>query len=277
MTTNQGPEYFASEKKYLAAQTIEEKIFYLEEMIRNFKKHKGSENMLAELKIRRKKLKAKLEKNKKQAKKGFQISLKKEGAATITLVGTTNTGKSTLLNKLTGAKVKIDSYPYTTKKPEIGILDYHGIKLQIVEIPSVFENFEDSDNGPTFLSIIKQSDLIILFFNSPQEKKLLDKELAEINIPVLIYNNQENIEDEIWKRLNLIKVQTKMPRKKPSYPPIALKKDSTIKDLAEHVHKDFLKNFKYARVWGKSVIYDSQRCGINHLLMDNDIVELHLK
>lgn len=277
MATNPGYEYTDALKVYEQAGTDEEKLKALRLVLSTAPSHKSAEKLQSDIKNKIAKLRAKLEKNKKKAKKGYNISLKKEGASTIALVGTTNTGKSTLLKRLTSAKVKIEFYEYTTKKPEIGILDYHGIKLQIVEMPSIFENFEDSDKGPTYLSIIKQSDLIILFFNSPKEKKLLDKELAEIYIPILIYNNQENIEDEIWKRLDIIKVQTKMPGKKPTYPPVALKKNSSIRDLAQHVHKDFLKNFRFARVWGKSAKFEGAQSGLTHKLVDNDIVELHLK
>ena len=61
-STNQGPEYFSAEKKYLAAQNANEKVYWLQEMIRNFKKHKGSEKMQAELKNRLRRLKEKQEK-----------------------------------------------------------------------------------------------------------------------------------------------------------------------------------------------------------------------
>lgn len=127
--------------------------------------------------------------------------------------------------------------------------------------------------------MIKQAELIILFFNTPKEKKILDEELTktEIKIPILIYNKQENIGDEIWKRLDIIKVRTKMPGKKPDHPPVALKKDSEVRDLAEHVHKDFIKNFRFARIWGKSAKFEGQSVGLNHKLKDDDIVELHLK
>src|SRR3989338_2379135 len=67
MSTNQGPEYFAAEKHYLQAKTDEEKIMWLEEMIRNFKKHKGSENMLSEIKRRLKKFREKQEIQKKKS------------------------------------------------------------------------------------------------------------------------------------------------------------------------------------------------------------------
>ena len=75
----------------------------------------------------------------------------------------------------------------------------------------------------------------------------------------------------------MIKVYTKQPGKEKDYPPIALKKDSTIKDLALHVHKDFIKKFRFARVWGNSVKFSGSRCSLIHILQDNDIVELHIK
>ena len=91
----------------------------------------------------------------------------------------------------------------------------------------------------------------------------------------------------MWRRLNLIKVSTKQPGKKPDYPPVALEKGSTVEDVALHVHKDFIKtNIKsqgknkiiirpFARVWGKSVRFDGQTVGMEHVLEEGDVVELH--
>jgi len=219
MATNPDYEYANALQKYQEAKTDTERLQALKLMLSTAPSHKSAEKLQADIKNKIAKLKARIVKTKKSTKKGFSYSIKKEGAATIALVGTTNTGKSTLLKELTGSNVKIASYKYTTKKPEIGTLSYHGIKLQLVEVPSLFENFEESEKGPTFLSIIKQSEVIILFFKTPKEKTMLDRELdnVEIKLPTLIYNNQENIGYEIWKRLDLIKVQTKMPGKKPEY------------------------------------------------------------
>ncbi len=53
---------------------------------------------------------------------------------------------------------------------------------------------------------------------------------------------------------------------------------STVMDLAERIHKDFAKNFRYARVWGKSVKFPpGQRVGADHVLEDGDIVEIHAR
>ncbi len=277
MATNASLEYQLAEQAYFRAVTNEEKLTALQKMLQTCPKHKASENMQKNLKERISKLKAEIQKEKQTRKSsaGYNLAVKKEGAAQIVLVGTTNSGKSTLLKHLTNAQVEIAPYPFTTKKPEIGILDYHGVKLQIVEMPAIVNHYKDTEHGKTYLSIIRQADLIILLFNTAAEKLLLDKELHDIPGERLIYNHQHNLSDEIWKRLPLIKVYTKQPGKKHDYPPIALQKGSTIETLAAQVHKDFVKRFRFARIWGSSK-FQGQMVGLQYPLHDDDVVEFHL-
>ena len=279
MPVNADYEYSNAMKEYLDAPTDEGRLQALQKMLSKAPNHKSSQTLRADIKSRISKLKEKLLKQKKQAKKSTQISIKKEGAATIVFVGTTNTGKSTLLKELTRAKMEVNNYGYTTKKPEVGTHDYHGVKLQLIEMPSLFENFGNSPKGPAYLALIRQADLILLFFKTPEERNMLHRELtnANISVPTLIYNNQQDVIDRIWKRLPIMKVQAKTPGKKPDYPPIALKKGSTVRNLAEYIHKVFLKKFKFARIWGKSARFQGQVVGYDHVLEDDDIVEIHTK
>src|SRR3989344_5779204 len=281
MPVNPGIEYQKAEREFSESTTVIEKLGALRLMLAKVPKHKGTEHLQKEIKERIKKYTSLLEKEK-QAKKGKSTGIKKEGAAQITIIGTPNSGKSTLLSRLTNAKPLITPFPFTTIKPEIGTLDYKGIKLQVIEIPSITESFEYSELGPSMLAIIRQSDLLIIIFKERSELKLIDKELYGIDINRVYYYNQENVKDLIWNNLNLIKVYTKQPGKKADFPPIALKKRSSVKDLAEYVHKDFLRKFNsseiksnkiinrpWARVWGKNVKIQGQRCGFDHVLEDN--------
>mgnify|MGYP001611638018 CR=1 FL=1 len=277
MPINAGYEYAQAEKKFYNAINISEKLQALKEMLSKSPSHKGAENLRKEIKEKIAKYKELSEKEKKAKKgSGKSLNIKKEGAATICIVGTTNSGKSTLLKKLTKANVEIAPYPFTTKKPEIGTLDYKGIKLQIVEIPAIIENFEYSEIGPSMLAIIRQSDLLIITFKDKEELKLIEKELQNIDLKRVYYYDQEGIKGLIWNNLDLIKVYTKQPGKKLDYPPIALKKGSTVKNLAEYVHKDFVRKFDFARIWGH-IKFQGMRCGLNFKLQDEDIVEFHLK
>jgi len=89
--------------------------------------------------------------------------------------------------------------------------------------------------------------------------------------------NIETLKEELYELAGIIRVFTKSPGEEPAYPPIALKKGSTVLDVAERIHKDFAKNFKYARVWGKSAKFPGQRVGPDHVLEDGDIVEIHAR
>lgn len=279
MATNASLEYQLAEKQYLEARTAEERLVALQKMLQTCPKHKASENLQKNIKERISKLKAEVQRDKQAKKKQGgshnPFSVKKEGAAQIVLVGPTNSGKSTLLKQLTNAHVTIAPYPFTTKKPEVGTLDYHGVKLQIVEIPAIVDYFAETEIGRMCLSLIRQADLMILLFQTAAEKTMLDKELYDISTPRLLYNHQENLADDIWRRLDLLKVYTKQPGKQKDFPPIALPKGSTISALAEHIHKDFVKRFRFARAWGSSK-FPGQTVGLQYVLADDDVVELHV-
>lgn len=52
------------------------------------------------------------------------------------------------------------------------------------------------------------------------------------------------------------------------------RKNCTVEDFCNKIHKTMVKNFKYALVWGASVRHRPQRVGKEHLLMDEDIVQI---
>jgi len=51
---------------------------------------------------------------------------------------------------------------------------------------------------------------------------------------------------------------------------------STVLDLARAVHKDFAENLKFARVWSRGGDIDGLRVNRDHVLSDEDVVELHI-
>lgn len=290
MPVNAGPEYFVAEKKYLEAKSKEEKIKALEEMIRTLPKHKGSSHLLAQLKHRLKKLKE--EKTIKATAKP-KFSIRKEGAAQVCIIGLTNSGKSSLLKALTAANVEIADYPYTTKKPAVGMMNFGDVQMQLIEIPSTF----DSD----FMSVLHTCDLILILIDSTQDidrqteqlTKILDKlenkkilftfnksDIKKIDQDLSISAKEkiglEKLKEEIWNRLDLIRVYTKSPGKPKVIPPVTLQKDASVRDVAKSIHKDFLKNFSFARIFNSSP-FSGQKVGLDFKLKDLDVVEIHTK
>jgi len=86
----------------------------------------------------------------------------------------------------------------------------------------------------------------------------------------------EELKAKIYEVLDIIRVYTKAPGKKPDFTdPIILDKGSTLADAAAEVHKDFLAKLKYARIWGSGK-HDGVMAKRDHILQDGDIIELHL-
>jgi len=292
MPVNPGIKYQLAEREFQESDTTVTKLKALRNMMATVPRHKSSEGLQKEIKEKIAKYKRLLEKEKKSKKRGSYLSLKKEGVASVIIWGITNSGKSTLLSQLTNAKPEISEYEFTTNKPEVGVLDYKGVKIQLVELPALVQNYFNIERGAFYLSIVRNFDLIIYILDQTRDIKyqldLLNEELKKNDIEkkVVLYGTKgearfslslDELKEEIWNNLGLIKVYTKSVEKKnPDYPPVALNKGSTVRDLALVIHKDFVKKFKFARVWGKSVKFDGAQVGLDHVLEDEDVVELHI-
>lgn len=86
----------------------------------------------------------------------------------------------------------------------------------------------------------------------------------------------EELREELFRFLEVIRVYTKQPGKPPDMTsPFTVHAGSTLLDLAGKVHRDFADKLKSARIWGTGV-HDGQSIGRDHVLHDKDVVELHL-
>ncbi len=87
--------------------------------------------------------------------------------------------------------------------------------------------------------------------------------------------NIEEFKEKLFRELNLIRVFLKPPGKEADMEnPMILRAGNTVEDLCKRLHRNFIKNFRYAQVWGKSVKFPGQRVGLSHTLQDGDIVSI---
>lgn len=299
MPINAGYEYFEAEKKYLAAQTLDERIACLEEMIRKAPKHKSSENFVAELKTRLKKFREKSEKAKKSG--GGKKGIKKEGYQVV-LVGPPNSGKSSLLAAMTNARPAISPHPFTTHQPEIGTMDYDGVKAQIVDLPSVGAGFFDigivntadcillvvaslddliplerflSRAGSNRIIVITKVDLL-----SSEDFRKLDARCKSKRFRYVLVSSVsgvgiDDLKKRIFESMGMIRIYTKEPGKPRSLIPIVLKPGSVVEDVAESILNGFSRRVRETRVTGPSAKFANQKVGLSHVLKDMDVVEFH--
>lgn len=148
------------------------------------------------------------------------------------------------------------------------------------EIRKYLESFGIKSCLVKIMGEVSLDDVEKALFESVTYKQglIVTNEVFDVEkIPVIRFDDVENIKRTIFNLLDVIRVYTKEPMEEPSKEPMILKRGSTVLDVAKKLHSELAEKLKYARVWGKSVKYQGQRVGPDHVLEDGDIVELHTK
>jgi GTP-binding protein len=78
------------------------------------------------------------------------------------LVGLPNAGKSTFINKLTNTKAKVGDYPFTTLRPQLGVLLHRDREFVLADIPGLIAGAADGAGiGDRFLGHIERCRVLI--------------------------------------------------------------------------------------------------------------------
>lgn len=237
------------------------------------------------------------------------FGVKREGHRQFMLVGQPSVGKSSLVKKLCGLQTKIAAYAFTTLKPTPGIVDINGAHIQLVDLPGLIEGAsDDSGGGKRLLGLVKQTDGVVLLADASKPLHELDvivQELqrSKINKPLIIVVNKidlvankdklvqelrarfltsqvvalstetgeglQEFQNAVWKESQLIRVFPKNTSEA-----FILSQGSTVEDFANKIHTDIIAKIKTIRVNGTSAKFPNQQVSLNHVLEDNDEVEL---
>jgi uncharacterized protein len=328
MPANLPPQYHEAEKIYRSVKTPEEKVEALEAMLAIMPKHKGTDHLRAELRRRIAKHEEEAQRSPSAGRRGSSYNVRREGAGQIVLVGLPNAGKSQLVSALTGAAIEVTDYPFATKVPTPGMMEFENIQIQLVDMPPI----TDREAKPWLSHLLRNSDMLLimiglgedpliqmeailaelegikvrligmkmtdeLLIGVAQKKALLVGNKSDLSnaaenynllksrygdkLPVVSISAQKGMGLEEMKRaiydlLDIIRVYTKSPGTKADLnEPVVLKTGSTVEEAAASIHKDFLRNLKYAQVWGSGK-FGGQRVSREHVLEDGDVIEFHI-
>jgi uncharacterized protein len=317
MPANLTPQYMEAEKRFKQAASLDEKVLALEEMMATIPKHKGTEKLQAELRKKMSALRKETEQHKKTGRRD-SFTVEREGARQLALVGAPNSGKSQLLRALTHATPEVADYPYTTRIPIPGMLLFENVRLQLVDLPPISEEYTESwvpqviRNADAVLWVLDLSDddvldrldettsflagahvdfqtMKVLMIGNKSDAPGADDRLAIVNevyrgrFPLTTISaasvSPEGIEAfkrVVYDFLDVVRVYTKAPGKKPDFTdPYVVARGSTVLDVAQKVHRDFVESLKYARIWGEGKA-DGIMVPRDFVISEGDILELHV-
>ena len=166
---------------------IPEKIKAIQDEMARTQINKATEHHLGLLKAKIAKLRR--EQDDRQAKKsgaksdGFDV--RRAGDATVVFIGLPSVGKSTLLNRLTGARSAVGAFQFTTLTVVPGMMDYKGARIQILDLPGIIKGASSGKGlGKRILSVARSADLVLLVLDvfQPYHEDVLVGELGNMGI-----------------------------------------------------------------------------------------------
>ena len=358
--------------------SLDEEITAIEDEIRKTSYNKATSHHIGRLKAKLARLKDDMIKRASSKGGGEGYSVRKSGDATVVLVGYPSVGKSTLLNRLTGAQSKIGAYEFTTLDVVPGTMFHNDATIQILDVPGLVRGAASGrGRGKEVISVVRNADLIVFMTDVFQtgHRDVLEKELydagirvntrrpdvkvmrkfrggvsinstvdtelerdtimsilkeykmhnadvlirAKVNIDefidalignrkyinaVTVINKADLVDEEfkteiranfpdamlisadmdknldplkdlIFDYLKFIRLYMK-PQGEPAdmEEPMIIQEGVNVGDICDKLHRDFRKRFRYAQIWGPSAKHPGQRAGLEHILMDGDILTI---
>src|SRR5262249_3753577 len=142
MAANLTPQYLEAEAEYKKAHSAEERLDCLKRMWSLLPKHKASEKLQAELKTKISETKKEIEKEKRSPKKGgVSYKIPRQGAGQVVLLGGPNAGKSRIITRLTRAHSEVAAYPFTTREPHAGMMEWEDVRVQLIDTPPITPDY----------------------------------------------------------------------------------------------------------------------------------------
>lgn len=163
----------------------------VEKELRDLPHHKGTDHQIGRLRAKLAILNENLDAPEQKGGGGAGYSVKKQGDATIILVGPPSAGKSTLINKLTNAQSKVAPYAFTTLTVIPGMMEYKNARIQILDVPGLIEGAgSGKGRGREVLSVARNSDLIV-FMSDPKRLDFFKKLVKELEAAGIRINKKK--------------------------------------------------------------------------------------
>ena len=157
---------------------------------------------------------------------------------------------------------------------EYGIHNADVLFRDDVNVDQFIDCIEDNKSYVPMMVLLNKVDLV--------DRAYLEEVMEQIPgaIPISADKNMniDALREEIYNNLHLVRVYLKpQGRKADMEDPLVIKKGTTVIEACGKLHREFVKNFRHAKIWGTSVKFPGQKVGPDHVLEDEDVLRVILK
>jgi small GTP-binding protein len=122
------------------------------------------------------------------------------------------------------------------------------------------------------LIVLNKIDLVNQGFVREVETKIGDQFIpisADANI------NIDALKEAIYQKLNFIRIYMRPKNGETDFKePMIVRNGSTVEHICNKIHRNMRRDFRFAYLWGKSAKFDGQKVGLDHRLLDEDILTI---
>jgi small GTP-binding protein len=178
--------------------------------------------------------------------------------------------------------VSVNTLVPTKLKPNLikeilRVFGIHNGRITIRETDLTEDQLIDVLNGNrvyvSSLTVLNKIDLVNQGFVREIQSKIENNFIpisADANI------NIDALKEAIYKKLDFIRIYMRPKRggETDYKEPMIIRKGSTVADVCNKVHRNMIKDFRFAQIWGKSAKFNGQKVGLDHVLIDEDILTI---
>ena len=183
--------------------------------------------------------------------------------------------KSTTGGIAVAQQVKLKKMSEKLLKEILNVYGYTSARVVIredIESEQLVDFINGNKTYAKAITILNKIDLVDEKFVEDVSKKLKTD-----FIPTSADSNKNinELKERIYNELEFIRIYLRPKGGETDFKePLIVRKGNTVTDVCNKLHRNLKKEFRFGLVWGKSVKFGGQRVGLNHVLIDEDVLTI---
>ena len=170
-------------------------------------------------------------------------------------------------------KQELEEEAIKTVVREYGMVNAQVVLRERITLDDLIDILANTRVYVPLFNVLTKIDML-----SPKELKVAKKVCSgekTIQIAAPTGKGIKELKKQIYASLDFISVFMKPQGDKADLDePLVVRKGTTISEICQRLHRDFIRKFRYSQVWGSSAKFPGQTVGLGHEVRNGDIVSI---